>query len=65
MAIDLKYSDPKTIEKVNENLAELSSVAIHKKVVDIDTTTIAEAMTGDSEKLRLVLLNLINNLKAS
>ncbi len=66
MAIDLKYADPTTIEKVNDNINELSKSAIHKKVIDIDTSSIeVEMSNGDSEKIRLVLLQLINNMKAS
>jgi flagellar basal body P-ring protein FlgI len=66
MAIDLKYADPTTIDKVNDNINELSKSAIHKKVIDIDTSSIeVEMSNGDSEKIRLVLLQLINNMKAS
>ncbi|MTV47179.1 hypothetical protein [Streptococcus pneumoniae] len=66
MAIDLKYADPTTIDKVNDNINELSKSAIHNKVIDIDTSSIeVEMSNGDSEKIRLVLLQLINNMKAS
>lgn len=66
MAIDLKYLKAETIPQLKENIEEIAEASMNKQVVEIDTATISTTMTDpDAEKLRNVLLNLINNLKSS
>lgn len=66
MAVNLKHPKPTTVEQVNENIEEISQVLISKAVTNIDTSTISSPFTDpDTEAIRKVLLNLINNLKGS
>lgn len=66
MAIDLKYLKAETIPQLKENIEGIAEASMNKQVVEIDTATISATMTDpDAEKLRNVLLNLINNLKSS
>jgi len=70
MAIDLVYQTPKTIEDVNKNISALGDVALHKQVVNVDTSGITKPISetptqSEVEAIRQTLLTLINNLKAS
>jgi len=66
MAIDLVHNNPKTVEEVKANVNAIAEVGISKQVVNVDVSSISAEMTDpDSEKLRKVLLNLINNFKQS
>lgn len=66
MAINLVIQNPKSVEEIDKNVKAIAEVSIPKDFVNIDTATISATMTDpDAEKLRNVLLNLINNLKSS